>query len=67
MAGAFTKSLGITISSPPHTLRCGTSCSEVVKARKPPFLQVTTLMNKVKKVLGITRVKQLGGKVAIIH
>ena len=67
MAGAFTKSLGITISSPPHTLRFGTSCSVVVKARKPSLLQVTTLMNKVKKVLGITRVKQLVKKIKIIH
>ena len=37
------------------------------KARKPPLLQVTTLMNKVKKVLGITRVKRLWKKVAVIH
>ena len=38
-----------------------------IKARKPPLLQVMTLMNKVKKDLGITRVKRLGEKVAVIH
>ena len=32
-----------------------------------PLLQVTTLMNKVKKVLGIYRVKRLVKKVAVIH
>ena len=37
------------------------------KACKPPLLQVTTLMNKVKKVLGIYRVKRLVKKVAVIH
>ena len=39
----------------------------VIKACKPPLLQVTTLMNKVKKVLGIYRVKRLRKKVAVIH
>ena len=38
-----------------------------VKAHKPPLLQVMIDMNNVKKVLGITRVKQLGGKVTVIR
>ena len=39
----------------------------LTKARKPPLLQVIIDMNKVKKVLGINRVKRLGKKVTVIH
>ena len=38
-----------------------------IKACIPPLLQVMIDMNNVKKVLGITRVKRLGGKVMVIH
>ena len=37
------------------------------KACKLPLLQVTTLINKVKKVLGIIRVKRLRKKVTVIN
>ena len=54
------------LSSPRSSLPLPASCLSS-KAWLPPLLQVTTLMNKVKKVLGIYRVKRLRKKVAVIH
>ena len=59
--------VGVSADKGTYKHRSRQFVSIVVKACKPPLLQVTTLMNKVKKVLGITRVKRLGKKVAVIH